>query len=434
MHHQFAIHTRRSTTILFTYFEEKERTSTNKYKYTMAELSNHSYHYNRNLLTSLPSFEPPFDLFESLLPSTNHHESEPTNSHLHNIPQQKQQQQQQQRQKAATAPISTANLDEMNQDDQEDGDGDSKKGGKDSKKKPRRKRRNLTGVSKQRRAANERERKRLQIINGAFKDLKGILPLFPDENNISKIEIVRLASRTIKYLSELANSQENDINNMENTRSPGGSVTSDSSESGSSISNESTFPDFEHEAKMLAPEDIDISNLLSNYEELSSMDITQSPTFLQPPLLDFRPSEDINNNNSDPSRFNNTLQQQLQQQQQHQQQQQQQQQLQQQQQQQQQQLIEPSLSFLSPKNTMTQQSNNNAFTSYRQQKLSSSSTTNLIGGGSSSTSSSNSNSSSSTSSSSDGFSGYDFHIFLDNNSNDSDETKDDVFPSMLSFW
>lgn len=357
----------------------------------MAELSNHSYHYNRNILTSLPSFEPPLDLFDSLLPS-NHHESDPIPPHNNPLPQ---------------APISPENLDdEMNQDDQ-DGDGDSKKGGKDSKKKPRRKRRNLTGVSKQRRAANERERKRLQIINGAFKDLKGILPLFPDENNISKIEIVRLASRTIKYLSELAKNQENDINNMENTRSPGGSVTSDSSESGSSISNESTFPDFEHEAKMLAPEDIDISNLLSNYEELSSMDITQSPTFLQPPLLDFRPSEEINNNNES-SRFNNSLQQQLQQQQ---------------------QLIESSPSFLSSSNTATQQSNN-AFISYRQQK--SSSSTDLIGG--STSSNSNSSSSTSSSSSSDGFSGYDFHIFLDNNSNDSDETKDDVFPSMLSFW
>lgn len=350
----------------------------------MAELSNHSYHYDRNLSASLPSFEPPLDLFDSLIPTS--HESVPI---LHNPP--------------APAPISTINQDEMNQDDQE-GDSDSKKGGKDSKKKSRRKRRNLTGVSKQRRAANERERKRLQIINCAFKELKGILPLFPDENNISKIEIVRLASRTIKYLSELANSQENDINNMENTRSPGGSVTSDSSESGSSISNESTFPDFEHQAKMLAPEDIDISNLLSNYEEFSSLDITQSPTFLQPPLLDFRPSEEINNNNkASVSRFNNSLQQQ------------------------QQQKIEPSLSLLSSSSTTTQP--NNAFTSYRQQKLSSS--TDLIGN----STSSNSNSSSPTSSStSDGFSGYDFHIFLDNNSHESDETKDDVFPSMLSFW
>ena len=157
-----------------------------------------------------------------------------------------------------------------------------------SKKKPRRKRRNLTGVSKQRRAANERERKRLQIINVAFKDLKAALPLFPNENNISKIEIVKLASTTIKYLAELLNGSESeDMNNMDsNTRSPGGSEASDQSESGSSMSTDSSsFPDFEEEAKLLNPEDIDISNLLSNYEELNpSMVIDlQPPSFL---LLD----------------------------------------------------------------------------------------------------------------------------------------------------
>ena len=317
----------------------------------MAELSNHSYHYDRNILTSLPSFEPPLDLFDSLLPN---HEIDPS-------------------------PISPVNLDE-NQDDK-DVDGETNKKEKDSKKKSRRRRRNLTGVSKQRRAANERERKRLQIINMAFKDLKGILPLFPNENNISKIEIVKLAGRTIKYLSELVNNdQENDMNNMENTRSPGGSVASDSSESGSSISNESTFPDFEHEAKMLAPEDIDISNLLSNYEELSSMDITQSPTFLQQTLQDFKPSEELTDGTAATWSNSRSIQHQP---------------------------TESSASSV-------------AFTSYRQQKLSSTSTN----AGMSSTSSS---------SSSDGFSGYDFHIFLDN-SNDSDEAKDDVFPSMLSFW
>merc|ERR1719494_634782 len=79
------------------------------------------------------------------------------------------------------------------------------------KKQPRRRKRMLTGVSKQRRAANERERKRLQIINDAFKKLKSILPLFPGEENISKIEIVRLASRTIKYLADIVDKDESGI-------------------------------------------------------------------------------------------------------------------------------------------------------------------------------------------------------------------------------
>lgn len=74
---------------------------------------------------------------------------------------------------------------------------------KQSRRKPRRRKRMLTGVSKQRRAANERERRRLQIINGAFIGLKDLLPLLPGEENISKIEVVKLASRTISLLKQI---------------------------------------------------------------------------------------------------------------------------------------------------------------------------------------------------------------------------------------
>lgn len=74
---------------------------------------------------------------------------------------------------------------------------------KQMRRKPRRRKRMLTGVSKQRRAANERERRRLQIINSAFIGLKDLLPLLPGEENISKIEVVKLASRTIILLQEI---------------------------------------------------------------------------------------------------------------------------------------------------------------------------------------------------------------------------------------
>ena len=329
----------------------------------MSEMSNHSYHYNRNLLASLPSFEPPLDLFDSLL-QTGHDQSLPL--------------------------FTSVNIDEIKEEPESD-EAD-KKGSKDSKKKPRRKRRNLTGVSKQRRAANERERKRLQIINMAFKDLKGILPLFPDESNISKIEIVRLAARTIKHLSELAN-KDSDINSIDNSRSPGGSVTSDSSESGSSISNESTFPDFEHEAKMMAPEDIDISNLLSNYEELNSLDITQTHSFLQqqppPQILEFK--AEIKEEPTDFTQTSNI-----------------------------------SSCYQQPSAVSSSVA---SFTTYRQQKLSSSADSKQGASTTLLSSTSSTSSSSASPSTPDGFSGYDFNLFLDN-SNDSDE----VFPSMVSFW
>ena len=99
----------------------------------MAELSNHSYHYKSDLITFTRRRQPRID----------------------NCPSKKYE----------------------NQSSDED---------TGSKKKQRRKKRNLTGVSKQRRAANERERRRLNIINLAFKDLKSILPLYPgEENNIT---------------------------------------------------------------------------------------------------------------------------------------------------------------------------------------------------------------------------------------------------------
>lgn len=142
----------------------------------MAELSNHSYHYKSDLITFTRRRQPRVD-------------NRPSNKY------------------------------ENQSSDEDTG----------SKKKQRRKKRNLTGVSKQRRAANERERRRLNIINLAFKDLKSILPLYPGEENISKIEIVRLATKTIKYLSDILKSDitEDDISSTRLIKSPSESESND---------------------------------------------------------------------------------------------------------------------------------------------------------------------------------------------------------------
>ena len=58
----------------------------------------------------------------------------------------------------------------------------------------------LTGVSRQRRAANERERKRIQGVNSAFMELKSKLPVLEPEE-VSKIETLRLASKWIAHLT-----------------------------------------------------------------------------------------------------------------------------------------------------------------------------------------------------------------------------------------
>lgn len=70
------------------------------------------------------------------------------------------------------------------------------------RKMKRRRKRMLTGVSRQRRAANERERRRIQGVNRAFVELKNVLPL-ANSVDISKIDILRVAAKWIDHLTKL---------------------------------------------------------------------------------------------------------------------------------------------------------------------------------------------------------------------------------------
>ena len=83
------------------------------------------------------------------------------------------------------------------------------------KQRKRRRKRMLTGISKQRRLANERERKRLHVVNAAFVSLKNVLPLSSVDQKISRIEIVRLAARHIASLMQLLQHGE-DLRGVEN--------------------------------------------------------------------------------------------------------------------------------------------------------------------------------------------------------------------------
>ncbi|XP_078377765.1 pancreas transcription factor 1 subunit alpha-like [Oculina patagonica] len=71
------------------------------------------------------------------------------------------------------------------------------------RKKHRRRGPRLTGVSKQRKSANARERTRVQVINSAYETLRELIPLLPTEKRPSKIETVRLAALYIHHLTEL---------------------------------------------------------------------------------------------------------------------------------------------------------------------------------------------------------------------------------------
>lgn len=70
-----------------------------------------------------------------------------------------------------------------------------------SEKRKRRKKKKLTGLSEQRRAANTRERRRIQELNCAFARLKNALPL--PNVVIPKIEILRQAITWIDHLGNL---------------------------------------------------------------------------------------------------------------------------------------------------------------------------------------------------------------------------------------
>ena len=72
---------------------------------------------------------------------------------------------------------------------------------KNSKRKRRRPR--LTGLSKQRQAANARERSRTHSVNSAFSALRVLIPTEPSDRKLSKIETLRLASSYIAHLGSM---------------------------------------------------------------------------------------------------------------------------------------------------------------------------------------------------------------------------------------
>ncbi|KAL9968435.1 hypothetical protein ACROYT_G026812 [Oculina patagonica] len=71
------------------------------------------------------------------------------------------------------------------------------------KKKTRRRGPRLTGVSRQRRMANARERSRVQTLNAHIERLRDLIPLFPGEKKPSKTETIRLAAVYIDCLTEI---------------------------------------------------------------------------------------------------------------------------------------------------------------------------------------------------------------------------------------
>ncbi|XP_068715985.1 transcription factor Atoh1-like [Montipora foliosa] len=72
-----------------------------------------------------------------------------------------------------------------------------------SRKKTKRRPPRLTGVSKQRKMANARERQRVHALNKYIENLRELIPLSPSDKRPSKIEVIWMAATYIEFLSEL---------------------------------------------------------------------------------------------------------------------------------------------------------------------------------------------------------------------------------------
>ena len=76
------------------------------------------------------------------------------------------------------------------------------------KKKPKRRGPRLTGLSKQRRLANARERNRVHTLNSNIRILRKLIPLPPQHKEPSKTEIIWLAASYIGRLMLLLKEEE----------------------------------------------------------------------------------------------------------------------------------------------------------------------------------------------------------------------------------
>jgi len=79
------------------------------------------------------------------------------------------------------------------------------------KKKARRRGPRLTGVSKQRRLANARERNRVHILNTNIQVLRELIPLPPQEKEPTKTEIIWMAAKYIALLGDMLDQEPVDF-------------------------------------------------------------------------------------------------------------------------------------------------------------------------------------------------------------------------------
>lgn len=105
------------------------------------------------------------------------------------------------KQRAKLSDMDALDSDEYDSSSKHESGDENISNSKNSKRKRRRPR--LTGLSKQRQAANARERSRTHSVNSAFSALRVLIPTEPSDRKLSKIETLRLASSYIAHLGSM---------------------------------------------------------------------------------------------------------------------------------------------------------------------------------------------------------------------------------------
>lgn len=88
---------------------------------------------------------------------------------------------------------------------------------KNIKRKTKRRPPRLTGVSKQRKMANERERRRVHALNSRIENLRDLIPLSPFEKRPTKTEVIWMAATYIKFLTDLLEKSDKTADNTSET-------------------------------------------------------------------------------------------------------------------------------------------------------------------------------------------------------------------------
>ncbi|XP_006889055.1 PREDICTED: neurogenin-3 [Elephantulus edwardii] len=139
---------------------------------------------------------------------------------------------------------------------------------------------NELALSRQRRSrrkkANDRERNRMHNLNSALDALRGVLPTFPDDAKLTKIETLRFAHNYIWALTQTLRLADHSLCGLEPQAAPCAGL---GSPEGSSSGDWDSLYSPVSQAGSLSP--------AASLEELPGLPVPASPAYLRPGALAF---------------------------------------------------------------------------------------------------------------------------------------------------